>query len=79
MDRAVAVLIALAGLGAVVFNRRFGRSSVTSSREFFGRELREGSREYRFMVLYSRVIAVVVGSLMFLAGTLDLLGISWRD
>lgn len=71
-------LIALCGLGVIILNRRFARAGVVTSREFFGRKMPEGGREYRFSVLYSRVIVILVGTICLVGGTLGALGIDWR-
>ncbi|MCA2211673.1 hypothetical protein [Jidongwangia harbinensis] len=78
MERTTSVIVALAGLAIVILNRRFGRVAITNSREIFGRDIRKGTREYRVMVLYSRTLAVIVGSLMLILGTLDALMIDYR-
>ncbi|GAB2602644.1 hypothetical protein Aab01nite_62230 [Paractinoplanes abujensis] len=69
------VVIAVAGVLAVVSNRRFAAAGIESSRSFFGRELRPGSREYRFTYGYSRVMAVLVGSFLAVSGVLGAFGI----
>ncbi len=78
VERVGAVAVAAMGLFAVIANKRFARASIVSSREFFGDRLPEGSRRYRFTIAYSRTIAIIAGSLMFVFGTLDVLGIDWR-
>jgi hypothetical protein len=75
MKRVAAVFVALIGIGAVVMNRRFGRASVDASRNFYGIDLSEGSRRRRFTVVYSRILAVVVGSAMAVTGILMAVGV----
>jgi hypothetical protein len=73
--RIAGLFVGLVGLGAVIMNRRFGRASVTSSREFFGVHVREGTRLHKFTVNYSRIMAVVVGSAMAVLGFLAAAGV----
>ena len=77
-ERIMAAAIALVGLVAIAMNKRFARMSIISSREYFGIELPEGIRRYRFTIVYSRTIAIIVGLFMFVLGTLEALGIDWR-
>ena len=67
------------GLFALYENKAFARASTKSSREQFGRPLREGSREHRFNRVFTRTLAIVVGSLLVIGGVLAGLGIDWRD
>jgi hypothetical protein len=78
MDRLVSVGCAVLGAYAVVANRKFGQAGPTNSKRYFGRDIPEGGREYRFMVAYGRVLAIVVGSLMLFLGTLGAFGVDWR-
>ena len=68
-------LLAVAGVLAIVFNRRFADSSIQSSRSFFGREVRPGTREHRSTTGYARVVAVLVGAAMIAFGVLGITGI----
>jgi hypothetical protein len=43
---------------------------VSSSRDLFGVNVREGTRLHKFTVDYSRVMAIVVGSAMAVLGFL---------
>lgn len=79
MTRVFYVLIALAGLAAAIANRRFATASERSSAQHFGREIRPGSKEHRFMVIWSRTLAVLVGTTIFVLGILGALGIIWTD
>jgi hypothetical protein len=75
MTRAVAAFVALIGIGAVVMNKRFGRASLDASRNFYGVTLPEGSKRQRFTVAYSRILAVVIGSILAVAGILGTIGV----
>jgi hypothetical protein len=77
VDRVVYGVIAIVGLGAIVADRRFARASADASRNSFGRDVRPGSREHKFMAAYSRIIAMAVGTTMFIAG-LGIFGIHWQ-
>jgi hypothetical protein len=72
-------LVAILGLAAALSNKRFARASTASSKEFFGRDVREGSREHKAMQVWSRTIAILVGTVMFVAGVLGVFGISWQE
>jgi hypothetical protein len=50
-------------------------SRETKSRNFYGAELPEGSKRQRFTVSYSRILAVVIGSVLAIMGILGALGI----
>ena len=78
-DRIVAAMVAGMGLFAVVRNRRFAEASIAASHKYFGIRLREDTRAYRFNWIWSRTIAIVVGSLMVIAGGLGAIGVDWRD
>ncbi|MBG0569257.1 hypothetical protein [Actinoplanes aureus] len=78
-ERLIAGLVAVMGLYAVVRNRSFAEASVVSSRRDFGIHLREGSRAYRFNWIFSRTMAITVGVVMLVGGTLGAIGIDWRD
>ena len=58
------------GLYAVVRNRRFAEASVAASENHFGVRLREGTRAYRFNWIFSRSMAIGVGTLMMIGGFL---------
>lgn len=77
MVRIFYALIALGGLAAAFANRRFAVSAHDTSARYFGREVRPGSRESRFMTVYTRVLAIVVGLGMFVLGMLGALGVIW--
>lgn len=79
MSRLLYVIIALAGLGAAIANRRFAEASHDSSERFFGRRIERGSAESRFMGVWTRVLAVVVGLALFAMGVLATLGVIWTD
>jgi hypothetical protein len=79
MDRVISTLVALIGLGLIITNRKFPDISMANSREIFGREIHEGSREHKFAIIFSRSLALFVGSVMLVFGTLDALMIDWRD
>jgi hypothetical protein len=73
--RIAGLFVGLVGLGAVILNRPFGRASVSSSRDLFGVNVREGTRLHKFTVDYSRVMAIVVGSAMAVLGFLTAAGV----
>ncbi|MCY1136693.1 hypothetical protein OWR29_01690 [Actinoplanes sp. Pm04-4] len=75
MERIMYGVLAVAGVLAIFFNRRFGISGVESSRSFFGRDPRPGSREHRFTMAYGRAMAVLVGAAMVVFGALGVVGI----
>lgn len=75
MVRVFYAAIALGGLAVVIGNRRFAASSHAASAKYFGRRVREGSAESRFMGAFSRVLAVVVGLVLFVGGTLAAFGL----
>jgi hypothetical protein len=77
MARILAVLLALAGVAAIVANKQFARSSARSSREIFGRDV--GSREARFQAVFTRVLAVVVGAALVVMGVLGAFGVIWNE
>ncbi|WP_306214346.1 hypothetical protein [Actinoplanes sp. RD1] len=72
-------MVSWGGLLAAINNRRFAEASHDSSAKVFGRPVREGSRESRFMNVWSRTIAVLVGSGLFVMGTLGTLGVIWES
>jgi hypothetical protein len=78
-ERLISGLVAVMGLIALLENKAFARSSVQSSSRYFGIDLREGTRAYRFNWVFSRTMASVVGTLLFVAGILGVAGIDWRD
>ncbi|GIE92510.1 hypothetical protein [Actinoplanes regularis] len=78
MDRIISALVALVGLAIIIENQKFPDIAMTNSREVFGREIREGSREHRFTVIFSRLLAIFAGSAMLICGSLDALMIDWR-
>jgi hypothetical protein len=78
MDRVLSAFAALTGLALIILNRHAPRIAMTNSREVFKREIRKGTREYRFAVIFSRSLAVFVGSGMLIMGTLDAFMIDWR-
>jgi hypothetical protein len=78
-ERLLSGFVGAMGLYAVVRNRSMAESSVVSSRRYFGIHLRDGSRAYRFNWIFSRTLAIVVGTLMLVAGSLGVIGIDWRD
>ncbi|MEV0896087.1 hypothetical protein [Actinoplanes sp. NPDC049802] len=75
MERVMYGVLAVAGVLAIAFNRRFAASSVESSRSFFGREMRSGTREHRFTAGYARVVAILVGTAMIVSGILGAAGV----
>jgi len=79
VERLIAGVVAALGLCGVVRNRSIAKASVVKSRRYFGIHLREGSRAYRFNWIYSRILAVVAGTVMFVCGLLGVFGIDWRD
>lgn len=72
-------LVAIFGVAAALSNKRFARASAASSKEFFGRNVREDSREHRAMQVWSRTIVILVGTAMFVIGVLGVFGISWEQ
>ena len=78
MDRLAPALVALIGLALIVMNRKAPDVAMTNSRAIFGREIRAGSREHRFTVIFARSLAIFVGSVMMVGGTLDALWSDWR-
>jgi hypothetical protein len=79
VERFIAGWVAALGSYGVVRNRSVAEASVVSSRRYFGIHLREGSRAYRFNWIFSRTIALVVGTVMLVCGLLGVVGIDWRD
>lgn len=77
--RAVDALVALCGLAVIFFNKRFADASVKTSQEVFGISLREGTRAYKINRIYSRSLAILVGTVMFIGGTLGALRVDWRS
>lgn len=75
MERITALIVAVGGLGAVVFSDWMARSGVDSGRRYFGRAIPDGSREHRFTLAAGRTIAVLVGGALLVSGTLGALGI----
>lgn len=69
------VLAMLMGGFAVVRNRWFAEQSVETSRNFFGQEIPEGTRKYRFMIIYGRVLTVFCGATILIGGALTLAGV----
>jgi hypothetical protein len=78
-ERLIAGCVAVMGLYGLLENEAFARSSVRTSSRYFGIDLRKGSRAYRFNWVFSRTMAIVVGTLMFVAGILGVAGFDWRD
>ncbi len=78
-ERLIAGCAGAMGLYAVVRNRSVAEASVVSSRRYFGIQLRDGSRAYRFNWIFSRTLALVVGTLLLVCGSLGAIGIDWRD
>jgi hypothetical protein len=77
--RVLYVVIALGGLAAAVANKHFATASQRSSAKYFGRVIRPGSGEQRFMVAFSRGLTIVVGTAMFVGGILGAFGLIWQD
>ena len=78
-ERLIAGFVAVMGVYSVMRNRSVAESSVVSSRRYFGIHLREGSRAYRFNWIFSRSLAVVVGTFLAVCGALGVFGVDWRD
>ena len=78
MVRVLYGLMAVAGIVVMVANKQFVTSSENASRNVFGRNLREGSREHAFNARFSRVMALVVGAALTVMGVLGVFGISWE-
>src|SRR5690349_22519299 len=78
-ERLISGCVAVMGLFALMENEAFARSSVQASSRYFGIDLRKGSRAYRFNWVFSRTMATVAGTLMFVVGILGVAGIDWRD
>lgn len=77
MTRVFYAVIALGGIATVIANRHFAAASERTSDDVFGRPVRPGSARQRFMAAWSRTMAVVVGTTIFVAGTLGALGVIW--
>ena len=66
----VAVIVIAVGAVASVCDRRFGESSVETSRTMFGLELQGRSRT--LMVAWSRAIAIICGAAPIVGGVAGL-------
>ncbi len=79
MLRGLHGLLAVAGVVVIVANKQFAKSSARASRDYFGRDVRVGSREHAFMSGFSRVMAVLVGGVLVVTGLLGALGVIWNE
>lgn len=75
MERIMYVLATLMGGFAVVRNRWFAEQSMETSRNIFGQDIPEGTRKYKFMIIYGRVITICCGTGMLAGGVLTLAGV----
>ena len=77
MERVLHAVVAITGVAVIVARQRFVRSSARASRELFGRDVREGSREAAFQSAFTQVLAFVVGGALFVMGLLGAFGVIW--
>jgi hypothetical protein len=79
MERVLYAAVALGGLAAALANRHFAAAAHRSSARYFGRPLRPGSADARFMTIWSRSLTIVVGLGLAVLGTLGVLGVIWKS
>jgi hypothetical protein len=78
MERILYALLAVAGIAAILGRKQFVRSSAQSSRNVFGRDVREGSAEAAFQSGFTQVLAFVVGGALVVMGLLGAFGVIWN-
>jgi hypothetical protein len=66
MNTVIGVVVIAVGLLAVLANKRFGDASVDTTRSFF--RLNPEGKSRTFMIVWSRAVAVIVGSGMVIGG-----------
>ncbi|GHH55404.1 hypothetical protein [Streptomyces candidus] len=69
MDRLLGIFLAIFGACFAIFSGRFTRGSVASSKEIFGIT---GGKP---MKVFSRIMFILVGSIMAIAGLLMAVGV----
>jgi hypothetical protein len=79
MGRLFYLVFVVVGLAAAVLNRRAAARAHENSARIFHRPLRPGSAESRFMTVFSRTLAVVVGLTMAVLGVLGATGVIWQN